>query len=72
LNFGFLSKSEYETMGTFQVALNAFCTMICLQAYGSHGMECDGLNKMVSIDSDGMASLEDVVGIGLVGVGMTL
>jgi hypothetical protein len=46
--------------------------MICLQAYGSHGMECDGLNKMVSIDSDGMASLEDVVGIGLVGVGMTL
>jgi hypothetical protein len=30
---------------TFEVRLNAFTTMIWLQAYGGQGVECGGLNK---------------------------
>ena len=32
-------------MGTFEVGLNAFCTMIWLQAYGGQRVECDSLSK---------------------------
>ena len=56
-------------MGTFEVGLNEFCTLIFLQANGSHGMECGRLNV---IDPHNLIGSGTVRRCGFVGVGIVL